>query len=45
MKKEKIITIYPTVIKDGVAISHYMPPDPVMFKNNSLQRVLFISLR
>ncbi|HBR1208102.1 hypothetical protein [Klebsiella pneumoniae] len=32
MKKEKIITIYPTVIKDGVAISHYMPPDPVMFK-------------
>lgn len=32
MRKEKIITIYPTVIKEGMAVSHYMPPDPVIFK-------------
>ncbi|EPT9223066.1 TPA: hypothetical protein MIA68_09945 [Klebsiella pneumoniae] len=34
MRKEKIITIYPTLIKAGLAISHYMPPDPVSFKKD-----------
>lgn len=33
MRKEKIITLYPTIIKPGLAISHYMPPDPVIFIN------------
>lgn len=32
MRKEKIITIYPTVIKDGLVVTHYMAPDPVIFK-------------
>ncbi|MBD8260523.1 hypothetical protein [Pantoea agglomerans] len=31
MRSEKIITIYPTVIKAGLAIDHFMPPDPVIF--------------
>lgn len=31
MRKEKIILLYPTLIKPGLAISHYMPPDPVFY--------------
>lgn len=34
MRKEKIITIYPTIIKAGLAISHYMAPDPMFFSEN-----------
>lgn len=32
MRKEKIITIYPTMLKEGLVISHYLPPDPVVIK-------------
>ncbi|HDS8975851.1 TPA: hypothetical protein QHR34_003074 [Raoultella ornithinolytica] len=32
MRKEKIITVYPTLIKAGLVVSHYMPPDPVSLK-------------
>lgn len=31
MRTEKIVTIYPTIIKPGLVISHFMPPDPVFF--------------
>lgn len=31
MRNEKIVTIYPTVIKDGLAVSHFLPPDPIIF--------------
>lgn len=29
MRYEKIVTIYPTVIKPGLVISHLLPPDPI----------------
>ncbi len=31
MRKEKIIMLYPTLVKPGLSVSHYMPPDVVMF--------------
>jgi hypothetical protein len=31
MRTEKIVTIYPTMVKPGLAVSHFMPPDPVSF--------------
>lgn len=31
MRKEKIIMLYPTVVKEGLAISHFMSPDPIFF--------------
>lgn len=31
MRTEKIVTIYPTIIKAGLAINHFMPPDPLVF--------------
>lgn len=31
MRTEKIVTIYPTVIKAGLAIGHFMPPDPLIY--------------
>lgn len=30
MRTEKIITIYPTTLKPGLAIGAYMPPDPIV---------------
>lgn len=30
MRTEKIITIYPTVIKPGLGVGGYMPPDPLV---------------
>ncbi|HGY3814168.1 hypothetical protein Q4R15_19375 [Morganella morganii] len=34
MRKEKINLLYPTLIKPGLAISHFMPPDPIFFVEN-----------
>lgn len=31
MRKEKIIMLYPTLVKPGLSVSHYMPPDVVIF--------------
>ncbi len=41
MRDEKIVTIYPTVIKAGLAISHFMPPDPVIFVDKYPDRCSF----
>ncbi|HBR6834660.1 TPA: hypothetical protein L9193_003359 [Klebsiella aerogenes] len=30
MRSEKILLIYPTVVKPGLAVSHMMTPDPIM---------------
>ncbi|ELK1314839.1 hypothetical protein QI814_003809 [Escherichia coli] len=29
-RNEKIIMIYPTVVRPGLVISHFMPPDPIV---------------
>lgn len=31
MRAEKIITVYPTMIKAGLAVNHFMAPDPVTY--------------
>lgn len=30
MRTEKIVAIYPTIIRAGLAISHFMQPDPII---------------
>lgn len=30
MREEKILLLYPTLVRAGLAITHYMPPDPII---------------
>lgn len=33
MRTEKILTVYPTIVKGGLAVVPLMPPDPLIFSN------------